>query len=133
MWPGLWKLTIRVWNFVCSIITTTMKSYHYCRIWCAFFCSLWKWDSTFWMKDISENITQCKLCSHGQFLQAQSHTSAVTNMIKARIHILLTEKQCSTLDIPFTNAMHKVHSINPCIHLFEINTCLQLTNHVEGC
>ena len=69
-WPSECKKT---W-FFCrySIITkqlfilTQQNLNHYCRIEWAFLCTLEKRNNTFWTEDISKNITQCNLHSHGR-------------------------------------------------------------------
>ena len=48
----------------------------------------------FGTKDISENITQCNLHSHGQFLQAQSHLLMLPRVNNKSWHLSLYD-ECS--------------------------------------
>ena len=52
------------------------------------------------MEDISEDITRCNLCSHDQFLQAQSHIIALNK----RLLVFIVHMQCSS------SAAHAVSS-----------------------
>ena len=56
-----------------TIYTTTTKSSSLLQNLMCFFSWLQKWDTTFCMENLIENITQCNLRSHSWFSQAQSH------------------------------------------------------------
>ena len=72
-WPSECKNS---WFFLFALITiyiTSTKASLLLQNLMGFFCNWWKWDTAFWMEDISKNITRCNLHAHGRFSQARSH------------------------------------------------------------